>query len=65
VDIKADISTVTDRGEAASLIEPLLLTATSKHRGPLTDLALELAAQLARLRGSLPKHVDHSCLLLQ
>ena len=42
------------------MMEPLLLTATSKHRGPLNDLALELAAQSARLRGSLPKHVEHS-----
>jgi len=30
------------------MMEPLLLTATSKHRGPLNDLALELAAQSAR-----------------
>ena len=42
------------------MMEPLLLTATSKHRGPLNDLALELAAQSARLRGSLPKHIEHS-----
>jgi Fic family protein len=58
--MKEVISAVTDRGEAVSLMEPLLLTLSSKHRGPLNDLALELAAQSARLRGSLPKHVAHS-----
>lgn len=50
--MKEDISTVTDREEATSLMEPLLLSATSKHRGPLNDLALELAAQSARLRAA-------------
>jgi Fic family protein len=58
--MKEDILEVIDRDEAVSMMEPLLISSTSKHRGPLNDLALELAAQSARLRGSLPKYVQHS-----
>jgi Fic family protein len=58
--MKEDIPAATDRGEAASLMEPLLIAATSKHRGPLNDLVLELASQSARFQGSLPKYVEHS-----
>jgi len=53
-------SEIIDRGEAASMMEPLLTTSTSKHRGLLNDLALELAAQSARFRGSLPRYAQHS-----
>lgn len=49
-----------DRGEPVSLMEPLRLSQGSKHRGRLNDLALELATQAARFRGSLPKHVARS-----
>jgi len=38
---EADILAV-DRGELPSLMEPLLITDSSQHRGPLTDLALDL-----------------------
>jgi Fic family protein len=55
-----DILKVTDRNETVSMMEPVLITGTSKHRGPLSDLALELAARSARLRGSLPKYAQHS-----
>jgi Fic family protein len=58
--MKEDISEVIDRDEAVSMMEPLLISSTSKHRGPLNDLALELAAQSARFRGSLPKYAQHS-----
>ena len=58
--MEEDISEVIERDEAVSLMEPLLISGTSKHRGPLSDLALELAAQSARLRGSLPKYAQHS-----
>jgi len=37
-----------------------MISGTSKHRGPLSDLSLELAAQSARFRGSLPKYAQHS-----
>jgi len=59
-DMKEDISKVIDREEAATMMEPLLISGTSKHRGPLSDLALELAAQSARFMGSLPKYAQHS-----
>ena len=58
--MKEDILEVIDREEAVSMMEPLMISGTSKHRGPLSDLALELAAQSARFRGSLPKYAEHS-----
>ena len=58
--MEEDITEVIDRDETVSLMEPLLISGASKHRGPLSDLALELAAQSARLLGSLPKYAQHS-----
>jgi Fic family protein len=58
--MKEDILEVIDREEAVSMMEPLMISGTSNHRGPLSDLALELAAQSARFRGSLPKYAQHS-----
>ncbi len=52
--IKQDINPVKDRGEAVSLMEPLLLGDGSRHRVALTDLALELVQKSAGLRRSLP-----------
>ena len=43
-----------DRGEAVSLMEPLLIGEGSRHRGGLTDLAIELAQKAAGFRSSLP-----------
>src|SRR5229473_5459964 len=54
-DIKADIKPVKDRGEAVSLMEPLLIGDGSRHRAALTDLALELAQKSAGFRRSLPE----------
>jgi Fic family protein len=53
VDIEADI-TVPDRGESTSEMEPLLISESSRHRGTLTDLALDLAQKSAGFRRSLP-----------
>src|SRR3984957_2269323 len=53
-DIKPDIE-VADRNEAVSLMEPLLIGDTSRHRAGLTDLALELAQRSAGFRRSLPE----------
>ena len=58
--MKEDIIEVIDRGEAVSMIEPLLISGSSEHRAHLNDLALDLVAHSARLRGSLPKYVEHS-----
>ena len=50
-------TTVTDRGENPSSMEPLVLSDGSRHRGPLSDLALELAAASSGFRRSLPPGV--------
>ncbi len=52
-DKKPDISAV-DRGESVGLMEPLLVSESSRHRAALTDLAVELAAKSAGFRRSLP-----------
>ena len=54
-DTKEDIVTAPDRGESIALMEPLLIGETSRHRGKLTDLALELAQKAAGFRRSLPE----------
>ena len=54
-DIKADIKAAEDRGESTGLMEPLLIGETSRHRGALTELALELAQKSAGFRRSLPE----------
>src|ERR1700734_1151585 len=53
-DIKPDIKAAVDRNETVSLMEPLLIGDTSRHRAGLTDLALELAQRSAGFRRSLP-----------
>ena len=54
-DIKADMKPATDRGEAISLMEPLLIGEGSRHRAGVTDLAFELAQKSAGFRRSLPE----------
>jgi Fic family protein len=58
-DMKADISAapIEDAGESVGLMEPLLMRESSRHRGALTDLAVELAARSAGFRRSLPQGV--------
>jgi Fic family protein len=51
--VKADIK-MDDRGELVSLMEPLRIGERSRHRGPLTDLAFDLAQKSAGFRRSLP-----------
>jgi Fic family protein len=43
-----------DRGEAVTLMEPLLVGESSRHRAALGDLAVDLAARAAGFRRSLP-----------
>jgi Fic family protein len=43
-----------DRGENVDLMEPMLIGEGSRHRGALTDLAVELAQKSAGFRRSLP-----------
>jgi Fic family protein len=54
-DINPDIITAVDRNEAVTLMEPLFLGESSRHRAGLTDLALELAQRSAGFRRSLPE----------
>ena len=49
-----------DRGERVTQMEPLLVNKTSRHRGELVDMALELAQRAAGLRRSLPEGVIES-----
>jgi Fic family protein len=51
--MKADIKEQ-DRGEIVSLMEPLLIGDGSRHRGALTDLALDLTQKSVGFRRSLP-----------
>src|SRR5258707_7498351 len=53
-DIEADISVAKDLGESTTLMEPLLIGETSRDRGTLTDLAVELAQKSAGFRRSFP-----------
>src|SRR6201997_145725 len=50
----ADFSVAKDRDESPAEMEPLLIGETSRFRGPLTDLAIELAQKAAGFRRSLP-----------
>ncbi|HVH72144.1 MAG TPA: Fic family protein [Candidatus Dormibacteraeota bacterium] len=54
-DISADLTPPKDRGESSVEMEPLLIGETSRFRGPLTDLAVELAQRAAGFRRSLPE----------
>lgn len=49
-----------DRGETVRLMEPLLIGETSRHRGELTDLAVELVQRAAGLRRGLPEGITES-----
>src|SRR5438105_2752947 len=57
-DIKADISAAVDRGESVGLMEPLLVSENSPRRGPLNDLAVDLAGRSAGFQRSLPPGID-------
>ena len=56
-DKKADKTAPADRGEAISMMEPLVIYDTSRHRAKLADLALELAAESSAFKSSLPHGV--------
>jgi Fic family protein len=56
-DIEQDTVAAEDRGEQTAAMEPLLLSAGSRYRLELNDLAVELAATSAGFRRSLPPGV--------
>lgn len=49
-----------DRGETVNRMEPLLISETSRHRGELTDLAVELVQRATGLRRGLPEGITES-----
>lgn len=49
-----------DRGETVNLMEPLLIGETSRHRGELMDLVVELVQRAASLRRGLPEGIIES-----
>jgi Fic family protein len=53
-DKEADISEAADRHEPVTQMGPLLISEESRHRGALTDLAVDLASKSAGFRRSLP-----------
>jgi Fic family protein len=56
----ADILPARDGAESTARMEPLLIGETSRHRGTLTDLAVELAQKTAGFRRSLPESLSAS-----
>lgn len=52
-----DIENIIDRGESITMMEPLLISSNSKHRGELSDLAVELASHSYGFRRSLPEGI--------
>lgn len=48
---------IRDDGETTGLFEPLLVSESSKHRGKLADLALDLATRSEGFRRSLPPSI--------
>jgi len=54
-DIIQDKSQHTNRGELVSLMEPLSISADSRFRDSLNDLAVELAAKSAGFCQSVPE----------
>jgi Fic family protein len=55
--MEADIKAVQDRRESIGLMEPLLIPEDSRHRGALTDLAVELSGEASGFRSSLSSGV--------
>ncbi len=54
MDKKEDIDEASDRGEAVTMMTPLIIGEDSRHRKALTDLAIDLAGKAAGFRRSLP-----------
>ncbi len=56
-DPQADINPVIDRGESIGLMEPVILSVSSRHRAELADLAFVLATETATFKSSLPQAI--------
>jgi Fic family protein len=53
--MKTDSEAVIDRGEIVSLMEPMRIGESSRHRGTVTELTVELVQKSAGFRRSLPE----------
>lgn len=58
--MEADMEGAGDHSESVGLMEPMVISESSCHRGALADLALELASKSAAFRSSLPSGVMNS-----
>jgi Fic family protein len=56
-DLQADMKPVDDRGESIGLMEPMVVSDSSRHRAELADLAFVLATETAAFKSSLPQGV--------
>ena len=56
-DKEKDIKAAIDRGESTTLMEPLLIGESSRHRAALTDMVIDLVAKASGFRRSLPEGV--------
>ena len=56
-DLQADIKPVDDRKESIEIMEPMVVSGSSRHRAELTDLAFVLTTQTAAFKSSLPQGI--------
>lgn len=56
-DLQADIKPANDREESIGLMEPMVVSDSSRHRAELADLAFVLATETAAFKSSLPQGV--------
>jgi len=56
-DLKTDTNSPENRSESLGLMEPMLISQTSRHRPSLTDMALELTEKSAKFQSSLPSGI--------
>ena len=56
-DLQADIKPVDDRKEPIEIMEPMVVSGSSRHRAELTDLAFVLTTQTAAFKSSLPQGI--------
>lgn len=56
-DLKEDIKAIDDRGESIGLMEPMVVSGSSRYRAELADLAFVLATETAAFKSSLPQGI--------
>lgn len=56
-DLKEDIKVIDDRGKSIGLMEPMVVSGSSRYRAELADLAFVLATETAAFKSSLPQGI--------